>query len=400
MRIAIIAPYQGTALCQHRPITGNFGLGATAKIRILAELLRHSDHEVEIFSQGEVIDSKVTYYPRLSESATSTGDIPVHYASAIPLRGVNALWSTTSLRRLVKAHHRRDPYDLVFIYNLKPPQVTCANWALERGLPVVMEYEDDQFLEIWEPNFSRLTSAVWERQARQLLPRLSGCVAGSAYLLEQVPDGPKLLLPGVIDRAIVSAGANDDRRNWVVFSGTHSRYQGLAPLIQAWRQSPPAGWELHIAGHGEQTPTLHALAASDPTIVFHGVIDPTANARLLTQGRISVVPYDVEKTRGFSFKTLECLGAGLHVMTTRLTALDALDDDLTRGLTYLEGNDPATISAGLRRVIGERLYEQTCRDAVLARYGPDAVQHLLNAFLLSVCHAHAAERGKPQPALI
>jgi len=24
----------------------------------------------------------------------------------------------------------------------------------------------------------------------------------------------------------------------------------------------------------------------------------------------------------------------------------------------------------------------------------------LNAFLLSVCHAHAAERGKPQPALI
>ena len=130
------------------------------------------------------------------------------------------------------------------------------------------------------------------------------------------------------------------------------------------------------------------------------MIDPAANARLLTQGRISVVAYDIEKTRGFSFKTLECLGAGLHVMTTRLTALNALDDDLKRGLTYLESNDPETIAAGLTRVINQRLYEQTCRDAVIARYGPDAVQHLLNAFLLSVCHAHATERGKPQPALI
>src|SRR5688572_20631658 len=210
MRIAFIAPYQGTTLCQRRPITGNFGLGASAKIRILAELLRDSSHDVEIFSQGEVIDSKVTYYPRLFEWATASGDIPVHYASAIPLRGVNALWSTTSLRRLVKAHHRRNPYDLVVIYNLKPPQVTCANWALGRGLPVVMEYEDDQFLEIWEPNFSRLTSAVWERQAKELLPKLSGCVAGSADLLAQVGNAPKLLLPGVVDRAIVRESANAD----------------------------------------------------------------------------------------------------------------------------------------------------------------------------------------------
>jgi hypothetical protein len=399
MRIAFIAPYQGSILCQHRPITSNFGLGATAKMRILAELLRHSSHDIEIFSQGEVIESKLTYYPRLSESATAAGDIPVRYASAVPLRGVNALWSTRSLLRLFKAHHRRQPYDMVVIYNLKPPQVTCANYALARGLPVVMEYEDDQFLEIWEPNFSRLTSNIWEKQARQLLPRVSGCVAGSADLLAQVGDVPKLLLPGVIDRAIISAGGANERRNWVVFSGTHSRYQGLSALITSWRRTPPAGWELHIAGHGEETATLHALAAGHPTIVFHGVLDREANARLLTQGRISVVAYEVEKTRGFSFKTLECLGAGLHVITTRLTALSALDPELKQGLTYLDGNDPDTISSCLHTVIADRLYERTSRDAVLARYGPDAVQRSLNAFLLSIRHAHAAQFGHARPAL-
>ena len=400
MRIAFIAPYQGTTLCQHRPITSNFGLGATAKMRILAELLRRSSHEVEIFSQGEVIESKLTYYPPLVEAA-SADEIPVRYASAVPLRGFNALWSTRSLLRLFKAHHRRQPYDLVVIYNLKPPQVTCADYALRHGLPVVMEYEDDQFLEIWEPNFSRFTSDVWEKQARQLLPRVSGCVAGSADLLAQVGEVPKLLLPGVIDRAIITEGAKSNgRRNWVVFSGTHSRYQGLASLITSWKQTPQPGWELHIAGHGEITSELHAQAAGDPTIVFHGVLDRDANAKLLTQGKISVVAYEVEKTRGFSFKTLECLGAGLHVITTRLTALSALDPELKTGLTYLDGNDPDTISACLTSVINDRRYEQTSRDEAIARYGPDAVQRSLNAFLLSICHSHAAQLGDARPALI
>ena len=401
MRIAFIAPYQGTTLCQRRPITGNFGLGATAKMRILAELLRGSSHEIEIFSQGEVIESKLTYYPPLLEATASADEIPVRYASAVPLRGLNALWSTRSLLRLFKAHHRRQPYDLVVIYNLKPPQVTCADYAIRHGLPVVMEYEDDQFLEIWEPHFSRFTSNVWEKQARQLLPRVSGCVAGSADLLAQVGDVPKLLLPGVIDRAIITEGAKSNRRrNWVVFSGTHSRYQGLTSLITSWRRTPQSGWELHIAGHGEITSELHALAAGDPTIVFHGVLDRDANARLLTQGKISVVAYEVDKTRGFSFKTLECLGAGLHVITTRLTALSALDPELKTGLTYLDGNDPDTISACLTGVISDRRYEQTSRDEAIARYGPDAVQRSLNAFLLSICHSHAAQLGDARPALI
>jgi len=36
---------------------------------------------------------------------------------------------------------------------------------------------------------------------------------------------------------------------------------------------------------------------------------------------------------------------------------------------------------------------------VLARYGPDAVQRSLNAFLLSIRHAHAAQFGHARPAL-
>jgi hypothetical protein len=42
---------------------------------------------------------------------------------------------------LFKARHSAAPFDLVIIYNLKGPQVVCANYAIRRlGLPVVLEY--------------------------------------------------------------------------------------------------------------------------------------------------------------------------------------------------------------------------------------------------------------------
>jgi len=51
----------------------------------------------------------------------------------------------------------RNLFDLVIIFNLKEPQVACANYALRRlGVPVILEYEDDRFVNVVGKDRERL----------------------------------------------------------------------------------------------------------------------------------------------------------------------------------------------------------------------------------------------------
>src|SRR5260221_413837 len=319
MRIAYIAPYQGPALVKTRSIIRNLSLGSNTKIELIAGLLQKHSHNVEILSQGEVVVRQFKSYPGFQEPDAFDPNIPVHYGLAFPVRFLNGWSSSMSLLRIFKARHRVKPFDAVAIYNLKPPQVTCANYAIRRmGLPVILEYEDDLFIKTAQNNGNRFTSGFYLGAARRLLGSVSGCLAGSPYLLSQVKRNvPKLLLPGIVSDAIPKAAqqAGNDRKNWVVFSGTHSKAQGLEQLVEAWKIGKLPDWELHIAGHGSLTATLHKSAEKTPTIVFHGVINGQQNARLLAAGKIAVVPYDVSQSNGFSFKTIESLAASLHVIT-------------------------------------------------------------------------------------
>lgn len=393
MRIAIVAPYQGPTLAARRPIATNLSLGARAKLGIVVELVRMNSHSVEVFSQGEVVERRWKYYAAFDDFVSLGPEVPVHYASAIPVRYVNGLWSSMLTLRMFKRRHRACPFDLLYVYNLKLPQSICARFAVEHlNIPVVLEYEDDHFLDTTPASGLRLTSDIGLNAARTLLPRLSGCLAGSADLLAQVPEPiPRLLLPGVVGEAIAARSVDGVRRDRIVFSGTHSPAQGLEQLVKAWALVRPQGWELHIAGHGAVTARLHELAHGDATVVFHGVLNAQANADLLVSGRISVVPYEVGTTRGFSFKTVEALAAGLHVVTTRLTALESLPAELSEGLTYLESNSPDVISSTLRQVIAERRFERTVRDAALRWYGPEAASRALSGLL---DEAMAYHRGR------
>ena len=388
MRIAYIAPYQGPTLLKRRPIKTNLSLGARVKVELIAELLQGSSHTVEIISQGEVVEREWKYYPDCAEAELFNSKVPIWYSSAFPARFVNGLWSSFSTLARLKSRHAVAPFDLVIVYNLKPPQVRCANYVIEHlELPVVLEYEDDAFLEIYAPHGTRFTANLRRQAVKRLLATVSGCIAGSDILLSQVPATvPKLLLPGVVSPAISNGARRLDvgRKNWVVFSGTHSLFQGLEQLIEAWRIAKVPGWELHIAGKGEITGKLQELAGSNSSIVFHGVLNREQNAELLGRGKITVVAYEISKANGFSFKTIECLGAGMHVITTRLTALESLEAELKAGLSYIEDNKPETIAACLKKVIVERRYECTVQQATLDRYGPAAVSQSLEAFLKNV----------------
>jgi glycosyltransferase involved in cell wall biosynthesis len=384
MRIAYIAPYQGKALMKQRPVVRNLSLAARVKIGLIASLLQRASHSVEILSQGEVIERQFKFYPGFGEPELLDGNIPVFYSSAFPVRFLNGLWSSLSMLRLFKERHRKCPFQVVIIYNLKPPQVACANYAIRRlGLPVILEYEDDAFSSFRRHGKTSLTSRYYLYKARKLLGSVSACVAVSPHLLAQTSSViPKLLLRGAVSDAIVDGRVSADasRQNWVVFSGTHSRTKGLEQLVKAWDMAGPPEWELHIAGHGVMTDRLRQMAANIRGTVFDGLLNPDENAQLLSSAKIAINPEDVSPTPGnvFAFKTIECLAAGLHVITT---PMGALEPEIESGITYMLDNKAKTIAATLKQVMESRCYERTAAPAALQNYGPETISRSLDELL-------------------
>jgi glycosyltransferase involved in cell wall biosynthesis len=383
LRIAYIAPYQGTALAERRPIRRNLSLAGNLKIESIGKLLRGKQHNLEILSQGEVIERRLTFYSAFDEPVRFHPEIPIHYASTLPVRFLNGLWSTWRSLALFKAHHRARPYDLVIIYNLKFPQVVCANYAIRRlRLPVILEYEDDAFVDVEGRAESGLQSHLYSRLARELLTSASACIGASPHLLAQVPAfTPKLLLRGIVgEDCIASPQQSQARKNRVLFSGTHFRSKGIEQLIKAWLIAALPDWELHITGYGELTDKLRTMAAGIPGIVFHGLVARPELVRLMQSARICINPHDVSHTPGnvFAFKLIEYLAAGAHVVTT---PMGTLEPEIEMGITYMPDNDPKTIASTLADVVKTQRWHRTANDYVCDVFGPETVSASLETVI-------------------
>jgi glycosyltransferase involved in cell wall biosynthesis len=387
MRIAYVAPYQGPTLLARRPVVRNRSMSNRVKIELIASLLRSGSHDVEIISQGEVVDTSWTFYPAFVEEERFHPDIPIFYGSVLPVRRVNGFWSNAQTLRVLKERHRAQPYDLVIIFNLKGPQLACANYAIQRlHLPVILEYEDDRFVNVkgkTDTDMGGLAMRFEMRTSARLLKEVSGCVAVSPHLMSQLPAGiPTLLLRGVAGDDIVTASrqSRDGKKNIVLFSGTHIESNGVAPLIQAWPQVGMPGWELHITGYGQLTDSLRAMASGMEGVFFHGLVSREQLVSLMSAARVCVNPHQVSQTPGnvFAFKIIEYLAAGAHVVTT---PMGALEKPLEAGITYMPANSPETIAATLRTVIREERYQHTASKAAHETYGPTAVSNALNTLL-------------------
>lgn len=402
MRIAYIAPYQGPGLLKTRPILGNLGLAANVKMELVAELLRKNRHSVDLVSQGAVVERQVKFYPAFREPTAFDQAIPVFYASALPIRRVNGLWSALSTLRVLRRHHRRARYDAAIIYNLQFPQVLCAIYVMRiLGLPVVLEYEDDGFVSHDGKPTGDWIDGWYFRLARTILKSVNGCMCVSPHLLSQIPsDVPRLLLRGVVSQEVLSARREKaNRKNWVVFSGTHFRTKGIEQLVTAWERLDLPDWELHIAGHGEKTDILKKMAAHNKSIVFHGLLNREENAALLGMARIGMNPHDLSATPGnvFAFKIIEYLAAGNHVIST---PMGPLEKDLEAGITYMPDNSPDTIAATLQRVIENGLFTRTAEEATEQAYGPPAVSKSLDALLEQVRSRTSQNGFANEPLLV
>jgi glycosyltransferase involved in cell wall biosynthesis len=406
MRIAYIANYQGGSLVKGRPCLHNLSLAARVKIQLIAELLHRSGHEVELLSQGALQPLvgadrfRFRFFPGFSESEQFHPNIPIYYTSALAVRFLTGFWESLQAQRLLKARHDTCCYDAVIIYNLQRAQIGCARYAIRRlGLPVILQYEDDAFVNVHGHASDGMISKYHRFACRKILKSISGGTGVSPYLMSQMPPQiPKLLLRGIVSDEILRT-SKAGKKNWVVFSGTHEGTQGLEQMVKAWRILDVPDWELHIAGQGPLTAALEKLAQGDRSIVFHGLLNRTENARMLCAAKIGLNPQDLTKTPGnvFPFKIVEYLAAGTHVIST---PRGSLEPELEAGVTYIRDNEPETIAGCLKQVIQNRRFELTAEQAAVQIYGPAAVSRSLNHLLAQVTAGRGKVLAAPQADVV
>jgi len=386
MRIAYVAPYHGPELLRRRPIVRNRTMSGATKMELIARLLQSKGHSVDVISQGEVVENTFTFYPSFDEPDRFHPDIPVQYASAWPIRRVNGAWSDWRTLEMFKGCHRANRYDVIIIYNLKGPQLACAQYAIQKGIPVILEYEDDRFVNVVGERQADLLTRFYLRSCARLIEQVSGGVAVSPFLLSKLPDRvPKLLLRGVIGEDLITAAQRSvgTKKNVILFSGTHIESNGVGELISAWKLSPLPGWELHITGYGHLTESLRSMAAGVDGLRFHGLVDRERLIELMTSATICINPHAVSRTPGnvFAFKLVEYLAAGAHVITTPMGALEA---DLEIAMTYMGDNSPATIASTIKDVVAAGRYRSTAMEAAHHNYGPQAVSTALDGLVQAV----------------
>lgn len=380
-------------MLKSRPIVGNLSLAGSVKMELIAGLLYDKKHEVEIISQGEVVEWHCELYPSFRDPAPFNSHVPIYYASALPIRFLNGLWSSNRTLNLFKLRHQSSPFDLVIIYNLKRPQVASADYAIRcLGLPVVFEYEDDAFVDLAGRSApgNGLVRRLAGCNASGILSTVSGCIGASPHLLSQLPqDLPKLLLRGVVgcDLVETSERMRDNKNNWVLFSGTFHKVKGIEQLIKAWQLLQQSGWELHITGHGGLAANLEEMARGVRGVVFHGFVSRQELVHLMCSSKICINPHDVSETPGnvFAFKIIEYLAAGAHVISTPMGLLEA---GIEQGVSYIQNNDPATIATALRQAILSASWRRTAVPYVLDTYGLGSISRALDEFLQQATEHH------------
>src|SRR5574341_1336860 len=100
----------------------------------------------------------------------------------------------------------------------------------------------------------------------------------------------------------------------------------------------------------------------------------------MCSAKVCINPHDVSQTPGniFSFKFIEYLAAGAHVIST---PMGALEKEIESGMTYMPDNNPETIAATLKRVIIGGEWRETAALHVCEMYGSRTISNALDELL-------------------
>lgn len=237
------------------------------------------------------------------------------------------------------------------------PSIANARWSGQTGRPYVISPHG--MLDAWALRNSAwkktLAARLFERQHLERAACLHAlCAAEAESLRAYGLANPICVLPNGIDlptappasRPAPWAGRFPDNRRVLLFLGRLHPKKGLSPLLQAWDQARPAGWQLVIAGwdqggHQRELELYVAAHNLGDSVHFPGPLHGEAKAAAYQSAHAFILPSFSE---GLPMTVLEAWAHGLPVL---MTPACNLPEGFTAGSALEIGTDPGMLASAL-----------------------------------------------------
>lgn len=250
---------------------------------------------------------------------------------------------------------RRARADIVVVH--MPNPTAELSWLLARPkAALVVRYHSDVVrqaaaMRVYAPVQRRFLAA-----ARLILPTSQAYLDTSAMLapfrgkcrpmpLGVVPDDFAEADPGAVAALHARYG-----NPFVLFTGRHRYYKGLAYLVEAarWINAPVV-----IAGDGPERPRIQRLAASlGAPVHFPGHLDDAALRAHLHACAVFAFP-SVARSEAFGMSIMEAHACGVPAVATRLgTGVEFINEDGKTGLN-VPPRDPRALAEAINQLIGD-----------------------------------------------
>ena len=183
---------------------------------------------------------------------------------------------------------------------------------------------------------------------------------------------PVRVIPNGIASDMFSA--DQKRNNWIFMSGRLLERKGFQFVLNALKETPLEGWEIHLAGDGPYRKDLEALAnGSKNKVIFHGWLsrDHGTLRNLYERSRIFIMPSDIENA---PIALLEAMNAGLAIITTNASGCYETAGD--SAMLVAPHDETAIREAVLKLVHDENLLDgfgKKARQRSLANFGWDTI---------------------------
>jgi glycosyltransferase involved in cell wall biosynthesis len=350
LRVLMVSP-------QFHPLQGGYERAAARISAALAE----RGHRVQV-----VTERRERAWPAVDR----VDGVPVRRLPVAFRRGLHAATGSATLAAWLLPNLRR--FDVLHAHSYGTPTAAAIALAALARVPVVLKLPS-----MGEGGIAAILAGPGPARAlvRRLHRRVGACLAPSRAVRDEavafgIPAERVHLLPNGIDtgrhrpaspgeRAAARRELGLDGGGPVVLCVAQLRPEkGVFTLLHAWERVaadlPDA--RLVYAGEGEERAALEAEVARSPaaaSVRLAGFTDPRpwyAAADLLA------IPSDFE---GFSNVLLEGMSSGLPVVATRVSGTEDAFAAAELG-EMVEPQDPETLAAALRRMLGDPARRAAC----------------------------------------
>lgn len=409
IRVAYIAPYVGPAARRSHFHNRILSLGGTTKIEALATSLADSGADVELLSLGVINRTHHIVRPPDELLPGEHHHSNVRYAPWLDFSGMANVLVHTRVRSLLRHCFSKGPVHVALVYNISPGTLAAARLLREKGVPVVLEYEDSVRLphsfrsrSRWHSRLLSLRDYFGMRHRLQEFQKsLAGVITVAPGLAEEFPNLPSLVLPGIIPddlsrRVLPPPRSREaDGALRVVYAGGLSRDKGVLALLDAVSLSKNA-IRLILCGSGPLAETLRSYEPSSlpsgSKIEFRGLVSRMELLQIFESADCLVNPHPTlvglsdPTSRYISpFKVIEFSASGRPVVTT---PMESLPPPL-RGLLVVSENDTALAIAKSLDYVAERPVQlgqqaHAARELVVREYGRTHAGEAVLKFFMSL----------------